>query len=72
MAETMAVVAAFSGNENKALLWSVLHGGGKFIGIPESQLPVVKDIFEKTIYNMSEHCRTLNQPVNLNVINNPN
>ena len=66
---SMAEVSAFSGNENKALLWSVLHGGGKFIGIPESQLPVVKDIFEKTIYNMSEHCRTLNQPVNLNVIN---
>jgi hypothetical protein len=64
-----ARVAAFSGNENKALLWSVLHGGGKFIGIPDSQLPVIKEIFETTIHNMSEHCRRLNQPVNLNAIN---
>lgn len=63
------VVSAFSGNENKALLWSVLHGGGKFTGIPDSQVPTIKEIFEKTIHNMSEHCRRLNQPVNLNAIN---
>jgi hypothetical protein len=62
-------VSAFSGNENKALLWSVLHGGGKFTGIPDSQVPTIKEIFEKTIHNMSEHCRRLNQPVNLNAIN---
>jgi hypothetical protein len=62
-------VTAFSGNENKALLWSVLHGGGKFVGIPDSQVPTIKEIFEQTIHNMSEHCRRLNQPINLNAIN---
>jgi hypothetical protein len=71
VAETAAVtaVSAFSGNENKALLWSVLHGGGKFVGIPDSQVHIIKEIFEQTIHNMSEHCRRLNQPVNLNAIN---
>ena len=69
MAVATAAVSAFSGNENKALLWSVLHGGGKFIGIPDSQVPAIKEIFEETIHNMSEHCRRLNQPVNLNAIN---
>ena len=69
MAVATAAVSAFSGNENKALLWSVLHGGGKFIGIPDSQVPAIKEIFEQTIHNMSEHCRRLNQPVNLNAIN---
>ena len=66
---SIAEVSAFSGNENKALLWSVLHGGGKFVGIPDSQVPAIKEIFEQTIHNMSEHCRRLNQPVNLNAIN---
>ena len=70
-AETVAsaAVTAFSGNENKALLWSVLHGGGKFVGIPDSQVATIKEIFEQTIYNMSEHCRRLNHPLNLNAIN---
>ena len=67
-AATMAV-SAFSANENKALLWSVLHGGGKFVGISESQVPAIKEIFEQTIHSMSEHCRRLNQPINLNTIN---
>lgn len=66
---SIAEVTAFSGNENKALLWSVLHGGGKFVGIPDNQVPAIKEIFEQTIYNMSEHCRRLNQPLNLNAIN---
>lgn len=71
MAETavLAAVSVFSGNENKALLWSVLHGGGKFIGIPDTQVPVIKEIFEQTIYNMSEHCRRSSQPLNLNAMN---
>jgi hypothetical protein len=71
MAETAAsaAVSVFSGNENKALLWSVLHGSGKFVGIPDSQVPAIKEIFEHTIHNMSEHCRRLNQPLNLNAIN---
>jgi hypothetical protein len=66
---SIAAVSAFSGNENKALLWSVLHGGGKFVGIPDSQVPAIKEIFEQTIYNIGEHCRRLNQPLNLNAIN---
>ena len=69
LSETMATVSAFSGNENKALLWSVLHGGGKFIGIPDSQVSTIKEIFETTIHTMSEHCRRLNKPLNLNAIN---
>jgi hypothetical protein len=69
MVETMAAVSAFSGNENKALLWSALHGGGKFVGIPDSQVHVIKEIFEQTIHDMNEHCRRLNQPLNLNAIN---
>jgi hypothetical protein len=70
-AETVAsaAVSAFSGNENKALLWSVLHGGGKFVGIPDSQVATIKEMFESTIHNIGEHCRRLNQPVNLNAIN---
>ena len=62
IAET-AMSSAFSGNENKALLWSVLHGSGKFVGIPDSQVPAIKEIFEHTIHNMSENCyiyRSLN------------
>ena len=66
---SMAEVSAFSGNENKALLWSVLHGGGKFVGIPDSQVATIKEMFESTIHNIGEHCRRLNQPVNLNAIN---
>jgi hypothetical protein len=64
-----SVASSFAGNDNKALLWSVLHGGGKFVGIPDSQVPTIKEIFEQTIHSMSEHCRRLNQPVNLNAIN---
>ena len=66
---SIAEVSAFSGNENKALLWSVLHGGGKFVGIPDSQVATIKEIFEQTIHNIGEHCRRLNQPLNLNAIN---
>jgi len=64
-----SAVSSFSTNENKALLWSVLHGGGKFTGISDSQVHIIKEIFEQTIHDMSEHCRRLNQPVNLNAIN---
>ena len=61
--------STFLANENKALLWSVLHGGGKFVGIPDSQVPAIKEIFEETIHSIGEHCRRLNQPINLNAIN---
>lgn len=61
--------SAFTTNENKALLWSVLHGGGKFIGIPDKHLHNVKEMFEITIREMSEHYRRLNQPTDLNAMN---
>ena len=61
--------SAFSGNENKALLWSVLHGGGKFAGIPDTQVHVIKDMFEHTIHEISERIRKTNQSINLNTIN---
>ena len=62
-------VSSFSTNENKALLWSVLHGSGKFVGIPDSQQHNIQEMFDSTIREMSEHYRKLNQPVNLNAIN---
>lgn len=61
--------SSFSTNENKALLWSVLHGGGKFVGIPESQQHNIQEMFETTIREMGEHYRRLNQPIELNAIN---
>jgi len=62
-------LSSFSTNENKALLWSVLHGSGKFVGIPDSQQHTIQEMFDSTIRDMSEHYRKSNQPVNLNVIN---
>ena len=69
MNSQLSGASLFSTNENKALLWSVLHGGGKFAGIPDSEIHTIKEIFEQTIYEMSEHYRRSNQPVNLNAIN---
>lgn len=63
------LMSSFLTNENKELLWSVLHSGGKFIGILDSQVGVIKNVFEQTIYEISEHYRKLNQPINLNAIN---
>jgi len=62
-------LSSFSTNENKALLWSVLHGSGKFIGIPDSQQHTIQEMFDSTIREMSEHYRKSSQPVNLNAIN---
>ena len=62
-------LSSFSTNENKALLWSVLHGSGKFVGIPDSQQQNIQEMFDSTIREMSEHYRKSNQPVNLNTIN---
>jgi hypothetical protein len=62
-------LSSFSTNENKALLWSVLHGSGKFVGIPDSQQQTIQEVFDSTIREMSEHYRKSNQPVNLNTIN---
>lgn len=61
--------SAFTTNENKALLWSVLHGGGKFVGIPDKHLHNIQEMFEITIREMSEHYRRLNQPTDLNTMN---
>ena len=69
MNSATASVSSFSTNENKALLWSVLHGSGKFVGIPDSQQQNIQEIFDSTIREMGEHYRKLNQPVNLNAIN---
>jgi len=60
---------SFSTNENKALLWSVLHGGGKFTGIHDSNVQIIKEIFEQVIRDVNEHYRKLNQPINLNAMN---
>ncbi len=65
----LTAVSTFSTNDNKALLWSVLHGGGKFVGIPDYQQQNVQEMFELTIREMSEHYRRLNQPINLNAVN---
>jgi hypothetical protein len=62
-------LSSFSTNENKALLWSVLHGSGKFVGIPDSQQQTIQEVFDSTIREMSEHYRKSNQSVNLNAIN---
>lgn len=62
-------LSSFSTNENKALLWSVLHGSGKFVGIPDSQQQTIQEMFDSTIREMSEHYRKSNQPINLNAIN---
>lgn len=59
----------FLTNENKALLWSVLHSGGKFVGIHDSHVHIIKEIFEQVIHDVGEHNRKLNQPINLNVMN---
>jgi hypothetical protein len=68
-ATVSASLSSFSTNENKALLWSVLHGSGKFVGIPDSQQHNIQEMFDSTIREMGEHYRKSNQPVNLNAIN---
>ena len=67
--QQLSAVSTFSTNENKALLWSVLQGGGKFVGIPESLRHNIQEMFESTIREIGEHYRRLNQPVNLNAVN---
>jgi hypothetical protein len=66
---SIASASAFTTNENKALLWSVLHGGGKFIGISDKHLHSVQEMFEITIREMGEHYRRLNQSTDLNTMN---
>ena len=66
---TIANTNLFLGNENKALLWSVLHGGGKFSGIPDIQFQNIQIMFETTIREMGESYRKSNQPMDLNGMN---
>lgn len=64
-----ANTSVFLGNENKALLWSVLHGGGKFNGIPDASFHTIKAMFETTIHEMGESYRKSNQHADLNSMN---
>jgi hypothetical protein len=66
---TNANTNVFLGNENKALLWSVLHGGGKFNGIPDIQFKHIQIMFETTIREMGESYRKSNQHADLNGMN---
>jgi len=66
---TNANTNVFLGNENKALLWSVLHGGGKFNGIPDIQFKNIQIMFETTIREMGESYRKSNQHADLNGMN---
>ena len=62
-------LSAFTSTENKGLLWSVLHGGGKFNGVPDAALKNVQVMFETTINEMNETFQKMNQSVDLNVMN---
>lgn len=62
-------LSAFTSNENKGLLWSVLHSGGKFNSVPDAALKKVQVMFETTMNEMNEMFQKMNQPVDLNVMN---
>ena len=64
-----SATSEFTSNENKGLLWSALHGAGKFNGIPETALNKVQVMFEKTLREMDESFHIMNQSVDLNVMN---
>ena len=62
-------LSTFTSIENKALLWSVLHGGGKFNGVPDESLKKVQVMFETTLNEMNESFQKTNQSIDLNVMN---
>ena len=62
-------MSTFTSTENKGLLWSVLHGGGKFIGVPDTSLKKVQVMFETTLNEMNETFQKTNQSIDLNVMN---
>lgn len=62
-------LSAFTSIENKGLLWSVLHGGGKFNSVPDASLKKVQVMFETTLNEMNESFQKTNQPIDLNVMN---
>ena len=62
-------LSTFTSTENKGLLWSVLHGGGKFNSVPDASLKKVQVMFETTLNEMNESFQKTNQSVDLNVMN---
>ena len=62
-------LSTFTSSENKGLLWSVLHGGGKFNGVPDASLKKVQVMFETTLNEMNESFQKTNQSIDLNVMN---
>jgi hypothetical protein len=62
-------LSAFTSTENKGLLWSVLHGGGKFDGVPDTSLKKVQVMFETTLNKMNESFQKTNQSIDLSVMN---
>jgi hypothetical protein len=65
----LSTFTTFTSTENKGLLWSVLHGGGKFNGISDASLKKVQVMFETTLNEMSESFQKTNQSIDLNVMN---
>jgi len=66
---SISQLSAFTSIENKGLLWSVLHGGGKFNGVPDASLKKVQVMFETTLNEMNESFQKMNQSIDLNVMN---
>jgi len=62
-------LSTFTSTENKGLLWSVLHGGGKFNSVPDASLKKVQVMFETTLNEMNESFQKTNQSIDLNVMN---
>lgn len=62
-------LSTFTSSENKGLLWSVLHGGGRFNGVPDASLKKVQVMFETTLNEMNETFQKTNQSIDLSVMN---
>ena len=62
-------LSTFTSSENKGLLWSVLHGGGRFNGVPDASLKKVQVMFETTLNEMNEAFQKTNQSIDLSVMN---
>ena len=62
-------MSTFTSSENKGLLWSVLHGGGRFNGVPDASLKKVQVMFETTLNEMNETFQKTNQSIDLSVMN---
>ena len=62
-------LSTFTSSENKGLLWSVLHAGGRFNGVPDASLKKVQVMFETTLNEMNESFQKTNQFIDLNIMN---